>query len=73
MIGDHSTSTLLNSGTDNRFTARFAGGYRFYTSSDLSTFCTLAGGDNAQTTGSDVNQKGKLCGCGWRILFKKDC
>ncbi|MEO7308965.1 MAG: hypothetical protein ABIX01_01095 [Chitinophagaceae bacterium] len=57
VVGDFSTNTVFNSGTDNRFTARFDGGYRFYTTSDLSSSCILASGSNAWSTSSSVYLK----------------
>ncbi|MEO7308963.1 MAG: tail fiber domain-containing protein [Chitinophagaceae bacterium] len=57
VVGDNSTTTVFNSGTDNRFTARFDGGYRFYTSADLTSSCILANGSNAWSTSSSVYLK----------------
>jgi hypothetical protein len=56
-IGDMSTTTIMNSPSANNFRARFANGYRFYTSADYSTSCSLGAGDNAWTTTSDVRLK----------------
>ena len=57
IIGDHSTATVLNSANTNNFRARFAGGYKLYTSANLATGCTLFAGDNAWTTGSSIYTK----------------
>ncbi len=57
LIGDHSSTLMMNSPSANNFRARFANGYRLYTSADLSTGCSLGAGDNAWTTGSDVRTK----------------
>jgi hypothetical protein len=57
LIGDNSTTTVMNGTTPNNFRARFDGGYRFYTSSDYSTSCALSPGANAWTTTSDVRLK----------------
>ncbi|HZV67917.1 MAG TPA: tail fiber domain-containing protein [Saprospiraceae bacterium] len=57
IIGDASTTTTMNSASDNTFRARFANGYRFYTSSDLTTNALLAGGDNMWSSSSDVHKK----------------
>ncbi|HMJ48263.1 MAG TPA: tail fiber domain-containing protein [Ferruginibacter sp.] len=57
IIGDNSTYTIMNTASDNSFRARFDGGYRFYTSADLSTNCLLSGGSNAWSTTSDVRLK----------------
>jgi hypothetical protein len=56
-IGDMSTTTVMNSPSANNFRARFANGYRFYTSADYSTSCSLGAGDNAWATTSDVRLK----------------
>lgn len=57
IIGDASAFTTLNSQAPNTFRARFDGGYRFYTSSDLSTNCLLAAGDNSWSSTSDKRLK----------------
>ncbi|MGB4885849.1 MAG: tail fiber domain-containing protein, partial [Ferruginibacter sp.] len=57
IIGDNSTTTILNSANINNFRARFAGGYKLYTSANLATGCTLFAGDNAWTTGSSIYTK----------------
>lgn len=57
VIGDRSTTTVMNAVTPNSFRARFAGGYRFYTSSDLTTNALLSAGSNAWSTSSDKRLK----------------
>jgi hypothetical protein len=57
VIGDASTTDYMNSATDNSFRARFANGYRLYTSSDLTTNALLAGGDNMWSSSSDIRLK----------------
>jgi len=58
VIGDHSSAgVMMYSAVDNSMKARFANGYRFYTTSDLTTNALLAGGDNAWSTASDVRIK----------------
>jgi hypothetical protein len=57
VIGDRSTTTVMNSSTSNSFRARFDGGYRFYTSSDLTTNAWLPSGSNAWSTSSDIKLK----------------
>lgn len=57
VIGDNSTAALMTSTTPNTFRARFANGYRLYTSSNLTTNCLLSGGANAWSTASDVHLK----------------
>jgi hypothetical protein len=55
-IGDNSTTTVMPVGA-NVFRARFASGYRFYTSADYSTSALLPAGANAWNTASDVRLK----------------
>lgn len=57
VIGDASTPVVMTSLSPNNFRARFAGGYRFYTSSDYTSNCLLASGANAWSTSSDINSK----------------
>lgn len=57
VIGDNSSSGTMNAATPNSFRARFAGGYRFYTSSDLTTNALLSAGSNAWSTASDKRLK----------------
>ena len=70
-IGDNSTTTVMYSATSNSFRARFASGYRFYTSSDLTTNCLLAGGDNAWSTTSDRRTKENLAETEGEDFLKK--
>jgi hypothetical protein len=56
-IGDNSTTTVMNSPAANNFRARFDNGYRFYTSADYSTSCSLGAGANAWSTTSDMRLK----------------
>jgi len=58
-IGDNSTTTVMNATTPNSFRARFAGGYRFFTSAAATTSesCLLAAGSNAWSTTSDIRLK----------------
>lgn len=71
VIGDNSTTTVMNAANDNNFRARFAGGYRLFTSANLSTGCTLFAGDNAWTTGSDVRTKENLAEVNGEDFLKK--
>jgi len=57
VIGDNSTTSLLSSSADNEMTMRFAGGYRFYTSSNLSTGAFIAPGGSGWASPSDRNMK----------------
>jgi hypothetical protein len=56
-IGDASTTSIMTSPAANNFRARFANGYRLYTSADYSTSCSLGAGDNAWSTSSDMRLK----------------
>ena len=56
-IGDNSSATINNAGNDNRFAARFANGYRFYTAADLSTGALMNAGDNSWSSISDSTKK----------------
>ena len=71
VIGDNSTNTVLTSANANNFRARFAGGYKLYTSANLSTGCTLFAGDNAWTTGSDVHSKENFAEINGEEFLKK--
>jgi hypothetical protein len=57
VIGDNSTSFSMNSPAPNNFRARFANGYRLYTTANYTTSCSLGAGDNAWTTTSDLRTK----------------
>lgn len=71
IIGDNSTTTVLNSANINNFRARFAGGYKLFTSADLSTGCTLFAGDNAWTTGSSVYTKENFAAVNGEDFYKR--
>lgn len=62
IIGDASTTTILNIVTANSFRARFDGGYRFFTSSAaiVAESCLLQAGSNAWSTASDARLKEKF-------------
>ena len=62
IIGDNSTTTILNIATANSFRARFDGGYRFFTSaaSINAESCQLPAGGNAWVTASDYRLKEKF-------------
>ena len=57
VIGDNSTTAYLSSAVANGFRARFAAGYGFYTSANLSTGVWLAAGGNSWLTISDQRLK----------------
>jgi hypothetical protein len=71
VIGDNSTTAVMNSANANNFRARFAGGYKLFTSANLSTGCTLFAGDNAWTTGSDVRTKENFAEVNGEEFLKK--
>lgn len=71
VIGDRSTTTVMNAANENNFRARFAGGYKLFTSANLSTGCTLFAGDNAWTTGSDVRTKENFADVNGEDFLKK--
>jgi len=55
--GDFSDTVSVTSSAPNQFTARFAGGVRFFTNSNLTNGCTLAPGGGSWSCTSDRNQK----------------
>ncbi len=57
IIGDHSTTTTTNSSAANEMTMRFAGGYRLFSNTALSTGVSLASGGNSWGTISDSTKK----------------
>jgi hypothetical protein len=57
VLGDNSTNSYMNSAVPNGFRARFAAGYGFYTSANLSTGVWLAAGGNSWMTISDRRLK----------------
>ncbi|WP_462249616.1 tail fiber domain-containing protein [Ferruginibacter sp.] len=71
VIGDNSTTTVMNSANANNFRARFAGGYKLFTSANLATGCTLFAGDNAWTTGSSVHTKENFAAINGEDFLKK--
>ncbi|NOT52167.1 MAG: hypothetical protein HOP10_12915 [Chitinophagaceae bacterium] len=71
IIGDNSTTTVTNSANPNTFRARFDGGYIFYTSSTLSSYCLLAAGANAWSTASDKTLKENLASTDGEDFLKK--
>jgi hypothetical protein len=57
IIGDNSTTTTLTSATDNRFSARFAGGYYLFTNSAANVGAALTAGANSWAVISDSSKK----------------
>jgi len=57
IIGDYSTTTVLNLDTANRFVARFASGYELFTNSTATIGAKMLGGDNSWSAISDVRRK----------------
>jgi hypothetical protein len=71
IIGDNSSASIMLSPAPNFFLARFANGYHFVTSANLSTGCSLGAGDNAWTTGSDVRTKENFAEINGEDFLKK--
>jgi hypothetical protein len=57
IIGDYSTTTTLSKAAENRFYARFANGYYFYTDANASMGANLLGGANSWSSFSDSTKK----------------
>jgi hypothetical protein len=57
IIGDYSDATYDSSSANNQMTMRFAGGYRLYSSSDLSTGVYMNAGISGWTNVCDQNKK----------------
>jgi hypothetical protein len=57
VFGDRSTTAYVGATAANQFTARAAGGFRFFTNANLTTGCTLAAGSGAFSCTSDRNSK----------------
>lgn len=57
VIGDNSTPNVVSASAAHEMTMRFAGGYRFYTSSNLSTGAFIAPGGSGWANPSDRNMK----------------
>jgi trimeric autotransporter adhesin len=71
ILGDNSSASIMLSPASNFFLARFANGYHFVTSANLSTGCSLGAGDNAWTTGSDVRTKENFAEINGEDFLKK--
>jgi len=56
-IGDNSVNTIQQATIDNRFAARFANGYKFYTNSTLTSGAEMLAGANSWSTVSDSTKK----------------
>lgn len=70
-IGDFSTTTAPNFTTNNRFYARFAGGYRLYTNSGLTSGAQLLAGANSWSTLSDSTKKEKFIAIDGEDVLRK--
>ncbi|MBE0644663.1 MAG: tail fiber domain-containing protein [Bacteroidetes bacterium] len=57
VLGDNSTTSVLSAATNNQYNMRFAGGYRIYSNSGLSTGVYMSGGLSGWTNFSDRNKK----------------
>lgn len=73
IIGDNSTTTVLNIAVSNSFRARFDGGYRFFTSAAAinAESCQLPAGGNAWVTASDFRLKEKVTIANGEDFLKK--
>lgn len=60
VYGDNSTNNFVTADAPYSWTIRAAGGYRFFTSSDLSTGVSLSAGGGAWNTISDRNAKDNI-------------
>jgi hypothetical protein len=57
IYGDRSTTTVMNATADHQFSVRAAGGYRLFSSSDLTAGVRLLPGSSSWTSVSDRNRK----------------
>jgi hypothetical protein len=57
VYGDNSTGIVMNATLDNQFSVRAAGGYRLFSSSDLTAGVRLLPGSSSWTSVSDRNRK----------------
>lgn len=69
-IGDLEGLNVIND-TDNQMAMRFAGGYKLYTSPDLSTGAYMNGGDNSWSTISDRRKKENFAAIDGEAFLKK--
>jgi hypothetical protein len=60
VLGDNSTFNVTTASSNNEFTSRFAGGYRLYSNSSLSSGVVLPPNGNAWLIASDINKKENL-------------
>ena len=57
ILNDVSSSSMVYSSVTNQFTSRFAGGYRLYSNTGLTTGVTLAAGGTSWSSISDSRAK----------------
>jgi hypothetical protein len=57
VVGDNSTTTLLNASSDNQFSSRFANGYNLYTNADMNVGATLGANQTSWSAVSDSTKK----------------
>lgn len=57
VMGDESTTDSIRSSADNQFSARYAGGYRFFTNASLTTGVVMNAGDGSWSSVSDSTKK----------------
>lgn len=71
IIGDYSTTTTLSKSEENRFYARFANGYYFYTDANASMGVRLPGGANSWSSLSDSTKKENFKAVDGEAMLKK--
>lgn len=71
ILGDNSTTTSTSATANNQLTARFAGGYRFFTSSNLTRGVTLEADDTSWGTISDSTKKERFLPINGPDLLRK--
>jgi hypothetical protein len=71
IIGDNSTSTVANSSLANQMTMRFAGGYRLFSNSALTTGVHMDAGVNGWSNICDRNKKENFTPVDGEALLKK--
>ena len=70
-IGDHSTSTVMQTFVANGFRSRFAGGYRLFTNSAVTIGAFLNADANSWATLSDVRMKENFLPVSGEAILKK--
>jgi hypothetical protein len=71
ILSDYSVFTSVSATANNQLTARFAGGYRFFTNSFLTTGVSLAAGGTSWATISDSTKKERFLPINGPALLQK--